>query len=91
MTASHLVSTQATATTCPRCDTPLLVALDEGLTARVDAKPIQPSKEIAVLLEGRWTYNHAHKQLAHRDPARIRTDRTNPIHAEHRCPQRSLF
>lgn len=85
---SHLISTTATETTCPRCHTPLLVALDDGLPARVDAQPLPDrAAEIAALLDNRWTYTRTHYgQLIHRDATRIAA-RTlqGTIHAEHKC------
>lgn len=88
---SHLVSTPATDTTCPRCRTPLLVALDEGLTARVDATPLPNRQaEITALLDSRWTYTHTRSNhLIHRDAPRIAAGTLHgPIHAEHRCGNR---
>jgi hypothetical protein len=85
---SHLASTVATETRCPRCHAPLLAALDEGLHAQVDIKPLaDPQAEIAALMQGRWTYTHTHwGHLVHRDATRIAGNTLRgPIHAEHRC------
>lgn len=83
---THFVSTPTSHTTCPRCDAPLLVAIDEGLAARVDATPINRHQEIAALVAGKWTYTHAGHQLIHRDPARIRSNQPpGTIHAQHLC------
>lgn len=85
-----MISTLTKPGTCPRCHSQLLVALDAGLPAQVDATPITTSQEIAALIEGRWTYLHIHQQLIHRTAAIITGGRTGNIHAEHRChPDRS--
>jgi hypothetical protein len=84
----HLVSTPAKAETCPGCRAALLVALDEGLTARVDATPLpdRPA-EIAALLAGRRTYTRLrNNELVHRDADRIADPRLRgDIHAQHQC------
>lgn len=82
----YLISTDVEPGTCRRCGAHLLVAHVEGLTARVDAHPINPTQEIAALLAGKWTYTHDWKQLFYRDAPRIRSGDPGPIHAEHRCP-----
>ncbi len=85
---SHLTSTVARGKPCPRCHKPTLVALDEGIPARVDAIPLADLQaEIAALLQGRWTYIHTtYGHLVHRDPNRIAANTIRgPIHAEHRC------
>lgn len=85
---SHLASTTAKAAPCPRCHRATLVALDEGISARVDATPLRDrADEIAALLENRWTYtltNWGH--LVHREPGRIAANTLRgAIHAEHKC------
>lgn len=85
---THLASTTAKPQPCPRCHRATLVALDEGISARVDAAPLADQQtEIAALLENRWTYtltNWGH--LVHRDPTRIAANTIQgTIHAEHRC------
>jgi hypothetical protein len=82
-------STTVTATNCHRCDGLLLVALEEGIVARVDAHPIPRERELESLLAGKRTYTHARHQLIFRDPARIRSHDPDPIHAEHQCPRRT--
>ena len=89
MSRTHLISTVANETACPRCHGAILTALDEGLPARVDTTPLPNHQaEIAALLTGRRTYTQLPTgELAHRDPDRI----TDPnlrgtIHAEHKCP-----
>lgn len=85
---THFASTTATEQTCPRCKARLLVALDEGLTARADAAPLtDPAAEIAALLDGRWTYTYtAFGHLVHRDATRIKANTIRgTIHAQHRC------
>jgi hypothetical protein len=87
VTRIHLVSSRATTAPCPRCRRPTLVALDEGLPARVDTAPLDRDGEIAALLSDRWTYSLTPSgDLIHRDPSRI-ADATQPgtIHAAHRC------
>lgn len=82
----HLVSTTVQPATCPRCRRQILVALDEGLPARVDPAPITPAEEIAALLTGRWTYTRTRQgDLIHRDAGRIRGHPPGDIHIEHRC------
>lgn len=83
----HLVSTPAKDTQCPRCQAPLLEALDEGLRARVDTQPLDPGDEIGVLMAGLWTYTlTANGHLVHRDAGRIESGSPRgTIHAQHRC------
>lgn len=89
MSSRHLVSTTAAEARCDRCRRPLLVALDEGLTARVDATPLPDhSAELAALIEGRWTYTRIHGQLIHRTAPRITANPIGSVHAEHRCPKK---
>lgn len=86
--ADHFASTPAAISTCPRCQTPTLAALDEGLTARVDFVPLPDTQaEIAALLEGRNTYTRlGNNHLVHRDAHRIAARTlTGPTHAEHKC------
>lgn len=83
----HLLTTPATARTCPHCKAHLLTAHDQGIPAIVDATPITPGDELTALLEGRWTYNHIYGLLIHRDAARIAAGhQSEPIHAQHKCP-----
>lgn len=85
---THLASTTADDAECPRCHKPILTALDEGLTAHVDATPLPDRQaEIAALIEGRWTYTlTTYRQLIHRNAQRITADTMRgTIHAEHRC------
>lgn len=82
----HLISTRVVQRQCPRCGTELLVAIDEGIPAHVDAAPIDPADEIAALLTGRWTYALRRGELVHRDEYRIRGGYAGEaIHAQHRC------
>lgn len=88
----HLVSTAAVVKSCPGCGTPVLKALDEGLTAIADAQPI-PGTEVETLLTGLRTYTYsANKLLTHRDADRITAgNMRGTIHAQHRCPQSTLI
>jgi hypothetical protein len=86
--SQHFISTVTTESRCPRCHTPLLTALDEGVTARVNAAPLPDrAAEIAALLDGRWTYIlTANKHLVLRDANRIASGTLRgTIHAEHKC------
>lgn len=85
--SQHLISTKAKPTTCGGCGTPLLTAHDAGIPARVNATPIAPEQEAAVLLTGAWTYTlTAGKQLIHRTPEKIRSNwPPGTIHASHQC------
>ncbi len=93
----YLISTTAKQDCCPHCRRPILTALDEGQTARVDPTPLPDRQaEIAALLDGRRTYVHtANRHLVYRDASRI-TGNTirGTIHAEHKCvgtKQTALF
>lgn len=84
----HFASTRATDARCPRCHAALLTALDEGLTARVDATPLPDrDAEIAALLDGRWTYTlTANRHLIMRAAHRIAANTIRgTVHAEHKC------
>ena len=83
----HLVSTKITHTRCPHCRAHILVALDNGIPARVDPTPLlNRTAEIAALLAGRWTYELHLGELMHRDAARIHANNTRgTIHADHQC------
>ncbi|WP_194821278.1 hypothetical protein [Micromonospora sp. S-DT3-3-22] len=84
----HLASTTATETRCHRCHTALLTALDDGLTARVNAAPLLDRQaEIAALLNGLATYVlTSNRHLIHRDAERITANTLRgTIHAEHQC------
>lgn len=86
--SGHFISTAAKEARCPHCRRPILTALDEGLTARVDQAPLPDRQaEIAALLDGRRTYVHTtYNQLVYRDASRIAGGSIQgPIHAEHRC------
>jgi hypothetical protein len=89
MTGPHLVSTTAKPATCPRCHSPLLVALAEGVTVRIDATPLADrAAEITALLDNRATYSRfGNGELVHRDGQRITDPFLNrlPIHAAHQC------
>lgn len=88
----HLISTTAAGKPCPGCTAPILTALDEGLTATVDAEPIT-GPEVQILITGRRTYTlHANNELTYRDAGRIIGGHLRgTIHAEHRCPQPTLI
>lgn len=86
----HLVSTPARLSRCPRCKTPVLTALDEGLRAVVDLAAIQPADEIRVLLSGRKTYTRLQcGELVYRDPDRIQGRLKGHLHQQHTC-QRTM-
>lgn len=84
----HFASTTATDSHCQRCQGPILTALDEGITARVDARPLpNPAAEVAALLDNRRTFVlTANRLLIYRDASRIAGGKQRgSIHAEHRC------
>lgn len=89
-------STLAAPESCDRCRAPLLVALDEGLTARVNATPL-PNRdaEIAALIQGLWTYTLTNnRHLIYRSAERITAGMLRgTIHAQHHCngPQQLTF
>jgi hypothetical protein len=87
--AEHFITTIAKPATCKGCGAPILSGHDEGLNARVDAKPLRDRQaEINALLDGRRTYRHTiYGQLHHRDETQLRKphDPEMHIHAEHRC------
>ncbi|WP_148083677.1 hypothetical protein [Micromonospora sp. Llam0] len=87
----HLVSTPAKLTTCPRCKTPVLVALDEGLRAVVDLAAIPPAEEIRALLSGRKTYTRLQcGELVYREPDRIRGGLLKgDLHQQHTCQRKT--
>ena len=88
---TYFVSTAALESRCPRCRTPILTALDEGLTARVDLTPLPDRRaEIDALLTGRWTYVRTRdRHLIYRDSHRIIAGTPRgPIHGEHKCGNR---
>lgn len=74
-------------TTCPRCNSAILTALDHpvaGLTTRVDPLPLTAEDELSARLAGRLTYNLigspllARYQLAERDETNIHKPETSP-------------
>ncbi len=81
------LSTQASETTC-RCGLLVMSAVDEGLRARVDARPLDepvaaallaltPPVRLYVLTPGRWLVERTYEGL---------TDRPRgTLHAAHRC------
>lgn len=84
----YLHSTVAKDTRCDRCQAPLLAALDEGIPARVNAKPLLDRQaEITALLNGQWTYVlTSNRHLILRDASRIAANTLRgTIHAEHKC------
>lgn len=83
----HFISTTAEPATCPRCDTAILVALDEGLDARADPAPLDQAAEVDALLTGRRTYTRTPGgQLVERTADRISGGSLRgTVHAEHRC------
>lgn len=88
--AEHLISTTTTDQTC-QCGAHILVALDSGIRAQVDATPLQDrAAELAALIEGRWTYTHVHAgYLVHRTASEITAPAlTGPVHRDHRCRPR---
>lgn len=101
--ADHLVTTRARPATCHRCQDPILIALAEGLTVRVNATPLADrNAEITALLSGLRTYTcFSNGELAYRDADRIRDHQKrdprlapHEIHAEHKCTrpeQETLF
>lgn len=80
---SPLASTTARERRCARCGRRVLIALDEGLLARVDAAP---ANELESLARGLRTYDHTVTgQLIERTPERLSGAPRGVIHAEHRC------
>jgi hypothetical protein len=88
--ADHLISTIATEQTC-RCGTRLLVALDSGISVRVDARQLPDrTAELTALVEGRYTFTRIHiGYLVLRTAGEITAPAlTGTVHREHRCPSR---
>lgn len=82
----------ATLTSCPRCHSLVIHALDAPVAAfdvRLDPLPLTETQELAALLTGRITYDlipiGGHHEIALRDQWRIRT-RKYPVLATHQCP-----
>ncbi len=81
----HLISTRAIEGQC-RCGLLILAGLDEGISVKVDATPVDRSGELAALLDGRKTFALVAHELVHRHPGRIRFGLTgSSVHVEHRC------
>jgi hypothetical protein len=72
---------------CHQCRQKVLRALDEGEPVTVDANPIRPEDEVAILLAGRRTYARLRGgDLVHRHAGRIRYGLVGEkIHAAHVC------
>lgn len=90
----HTPRLHAQLTTCPRCNSAILTALDHpvaGLTTRVDPLPLTAEDELSARLAGRLTYNLigspllARYQLHTRDETNIHK-RPHPVVATHTCP-----
>lgn len=90
--AEHLISTPALLDACHRCGHPLLTAHAEGTPVRADVEPLDLRAELAVLLDGRATYDvqpHGIPRkpyLFHRHQFRIKGRRNWAVVAEHKCP-----
>jgi hypothetical protein len=83
--SQHMISTRARWITC-RCGVEIIFAVAEGLSAKVDSKPLDHQGEIDALVAGRWTYTLLAGELVHRDVWRIRGGLVgSSIHAEHIC------
>lgn len=87
----HLITTEASPATCPRCGGTVLRGIAEGVTAVVDAEPIDPGGEVAALLTGAWTFTlSGTRELIHRDAGRIRGGHLRgSIHVQHPCRRTS--
>jgi hypothetical protein len=82
----HFHTTKVIGQACQRCHRPVLTGLAEGLHARVDLAPLDPTGEVQALLIGKWTYTLSRGELVYRDAGRITGGYLNgPILAEHRC------
>ena len=82
-----MISTRAKWITC-RCGVTIIAAVAEGLSAKVDSKPLDHQGEIDALVAGRWTYALLAGELVYRDAWRIRGGLVgSSIHAEHVCPE----
>lgn len=91
-TAAGDVFRAATLRTCPRCDTVLLVGLDDeiaALTARTEILSLNTVGEALALLSGRRTFDlisiGGRKELHRRDEWHITAERRYPVLPEHRC------
>lgn len=84
----HLITTPITVGIHPRCSTPVLTGVAEGIFARVDLTPLNRNGEIHALCVGLQTYTLIRDGLIHRDASRIGDAdlrRAGPVLAEHRC------
>lgn len=82
------------ASRCPACGSRVLRGLDRdrvGLVAVVDLAPVDPPRELAAVLTGRWTYRLTRSargwELDHRNDFAIAGHSANevPVLAEHVC------
>lgn len=84
-----LITTAVAGSVHPRCGTPVLTGIAEGLLARVDLTPLNRAGEIRALIAGLQTYTLTRTGLVHRDACRIAgTALTGPVLAEHACHHR---
>jgi hypothetical protein len=85
MTGRYLISTRAVEDEC-RCGSVILAGFDEGAFVKVDPTPLDPTGELAALLDGRRTFALIAHELVHRHPGRIRAGLIGAgLRAEHRC------
>lgn len=89
--SAHLITTEASPATCPRCGATVLRGIAEGMTVVVDAEFITPAAEAAALLTGAWTFTLTGiRELIHRDAGRIRGGHLRgTIHVQHSCRRTS--
>lgn len=80
-----LITKPPTATTCSRCSAPLLAATVGGLDVRVDTVALNDLGELAVLMDGRRTYEVRGEQLVLRRPEHIRAGKRGPVLGAHAC------
>lgn len=72
---------------CPRCGVQILTGLDHDRTAAVatvDAQPLDPARETAVLGAGRHTYDLDNGELWFREPWH-RDTISGSLHVSHQC------
>lgn len=70
----HLISTRAKDDAC-WCGAAVIVGLDEGLTAKVDAAVLDQAGEIAALLDNRRTLHAQYESLSDSSHARSNSSR----------------
>ena len=82
----YLITTSPSLIKCGKCGRPVLAATVQGLDRHIDTACLTQLGELAVLLEGRTTFNLRHDVLSVRGPDKIRAGtRGAPVLAQHAC------